>query len=45
MPEQLIQINQSGNDLVLTAEKKFHFANTDGLIELLLNDAKNKLTF
>ena len=45
MPEQLIQINQSGNDLILTAEKKFHFANTDGLIELLLNDAKNKLTF
>jgi hypothetical protein len=38
MPEQIIQINKEGNDLILNSEKKFHFANEDGLIELLLND-------
>lgn len=45
MPEQIIQINKEGNDLILNSEKKFHFANEDGLIELLLNDQKDKLTF
>lgn len=45
LPEQIIQINDVGNDLILNADKKFHFANTDGLIELLLNDQKDKLTF
>ncbi len=45
MPEQIIQINDVGNDLILNNDKKFHFANEDGLIELLLNDQKNKLTF
>jgi hypothetical protein len=38
MPEQIIQINDVGNDLILNNDKKFHFANEDGLIELLLND-------
>lgn len=45
LPEQVIQINDPGNDLILNSEKKFHFENQDKLIELILNDTKNKLTF
>ena len=45
LPEQVIQINDVGNDLILNSEKKFHFENQDELIELILNDTKTKLTF
>lgn len=45
LPEQVIQINDAGNDLILNSEKKFHFENQDELIELILNDTKTKLTF
>lgn len=45
LPEQVIQINDAGNDLILNSEKKFHFENQDKLIELILNEAKDKLTF
>lgn len=45
LPEQVIQINEAGNDLILNSEKKFHFENQDELIELILNETKDKLTF
>lgn len=45
LPEQVIQINDAGNDLILNSEKKFHFENQDKLIELILNETKDKLTF
>lgn len=45
MPEQVIQINNPKNDLILNSEKKFHFENKDGIIELILNNTKDKLTF
>lgn len=45
LPEQVIQINDAGNDLILNSEKKFHFENKDELIELILNETKDKLTF
>lgn len=45
LPKQVIQINDAGNDLILNSEKKFHFENKDKLIELVLNEAKDKLTF
>lgn len=45
LPEQIIQINNPGNDLILNSEKKFHFENQDGMIELILNETKDKLTF